>query len=90
MPVTNQKLIFIVVCTISSLAAVYVILLGFLAVFGHEPPSNVQQAFNHAGDVLLGALIGLLVNTRTLSGPPQLEITKLPEPVLTYHEGDKK
>ena len=72
---TSQKLIFIVVCTIASLAVVYVVTLGWLAVNNQEPPTNIQQAFNHAGDICLGALIGLLVNTRTMTAPPISDTT---------------
>lgn len=80
---TSQKLIYIVVCTIALMAMIYVGILGWLAINNQEPPANVQQAFNHAGDICLGALIGLLVNTRVMTAPPQVEVTKLPEPVAT-------
>ena len=62
---THPRIILLVVGTIALLSFVYVVTMAVCVLNGTNPPAIVSAAFSHAGDVLLGALIGLLINTRT-------------------------
>jgi uncharacterized membrane protein len=62
---TPKSLIFIVVCTIAVLSTVFMVTEAYCAIQGVQIAENIQSAFTHAGDILLGALIGLMINTRT-------------------------
>lgn len=75
---TNPKLIYVVVGSIAGLASIYVLTMAVCIVLKIEPTGSVIQAFNHSGDILLGALIGVLVNTR--SQPAEPTETKIVNP----------
>ncbi len=67
---TPKALIYIITVTISFLTALYMISLSYVATTGAEIPQTTLQSFNHAGDVLLGAIIGFLVKTNTMPDKP--------------------
>lgn len=67
--VTPPKITFIVVSTIALLSAVYIGTLAYLTVMGINP-GDVLKDFTNAGNVIVGALIGLLINTRSQPSEP--------------------
>ena len=62
---THPRIILLVVGTIAVLSVIYVVTMAICVLMGTTPQPIVAAGFSHAGDVLLGALIGLLINTRT-------------------------
>lgn len=85
---TDNKIIFIVIGSIAFLASVYLATMAYCIIAGIKPDASIGQAFNHAGDVLLGALIGVLAKTSVTTagneGSTPVTITNTPgEPVQT-------
>jgi len=72
-PRTERGLIRTIVLSIILLTTIYVLVMGYsvyqaLPKLGEEAPDfpgRILDAFVHVGDILVGALIGLLVNTRS-------------------------
>lgn len=78
-PRTEPGLIRLIVLAIIFLTMVYVLVMGY-SVFQALPrlndaapdfPGRILDAFVHVGDILVGALIGLLVNTRSAAPKPE-------------------
>lgn len=65
---TAPKIIFIVVCTIAMMAITYVGTMAYMVITNGIPDPDVLSMFKDAGIYVLGALTGILVNTR--SAPP--------------------
>ena len=61
---TPQHIIIVVVWTIAVLSSFYIGTLAYRTIL-ETASAELLSAFTHAGDTLLGALIGLLINTRT-------------------------
>lgn len=68
---TPPKIIYIVITTIAFLAVVYLLGLTYIAIMGIPVEQTSLQSFNHAGDVLLGFLGGILVKTSVTPDKPQ-------------------
>lgn len=80
-PHTPRNIITLIVVSIIILGAVYVATMAYMVAnaapqLNQETPDfpgRILDAFVHVGDVLIGALIGLLINTRSTS--PAAETT---------------
>ena len=62
---TPKAITFIVVGSISFMSTVYVSTLAYCVMAGVSPPEPAMRSFEAAGIYVLGALTGLLVNTRS-------------------------
>lgn len=65
---TPRSLIFIVVGTLCVMAFTYVGTLAYCVVSGAHPEGDLMRAFEAAGIYVLGAVTGILVNTRSPHG----------------------
>lgn len=65
MNVTSLRIITIVVLSIAILAGMAVGALAYCLISGHQPNEVLLAAFISISSGLVGALTGLLVNTRT-------------------------
>lgn len=67
---TPVKVVYTVVLTLSALAIMYIMFLCAYLMMGLEvKESSALQSVTHAGDTIIGALVALLINTRTSDGP---------------------
>lgn len=67
---TPVKVVYTVVLTLSALALMYIMFLCAYLMMGIEvKESSALQSITHAGDTIIGALVALLINTRTNDTP---------------------
>jgi hypothetical protein len=62
---TPKAITFIVVGTLSFLSIIYFASLSYCVIMGISPPDTIMRSMEAAGIYALGALSGVLVNTRT-------------------------
>lgn len=79
MPVfsSSSRLIFLVIGCIAINATIYNLTMSYCILAGIKPDASVGQAFNHIGDVLMGALIGMLAKTTITREDPTPKPTKV-------------
>ena len=79
---TPVKVVYTVVLTLSALALMYIMFLCAYLMMGLEvKESSALQAVTHAGDTIIGALVALLINTRTNEGQATPSVGAFPTAV---------
>ena len=62
---TPQAITFIVVGSLSMMSLLYLGTLAYCVIAGSQTTENTMRSFEAAGIYVLGALTGILVNTRS-------------------------
>jgi hypothetical protein len=67
---TPSTIVHVVVLTLSGLSIIYLAFLCIYLLFGFKvEDSAALQSITHSGDTIIGALVALLINTRTNDQP---------------------